>query len=91
MTGELAVLAENPGHVYGWLWGADGELFARTLTEEGDFALSRWNATAGELALIITFAWSVLTWPPERKPKSTATRPWTSTGPGAPSPVCRRR
>ncbi|MFD3417659.1 alpha/beta hydrolase family protein [Streptomyces decoyicus] len=55
MTGELAVLAENPGHVYGWLWGADGELFARTLTEEGDFALSRWNATAGELALITTF------------------------------------
>ncbi|MEV5121465.1 S9 family peptidase [Streptomyces decoyicus] len=55
VTGELAVLAENPGHVYGWLWGADGELFARTLTEEGDFALSRWNATAGELALITTF------------------------------------
>ncbi|MGW7573810.1 alpha/beta fold hydrolase [Streptomyces sp. NPDC054765] len=54
-TGELAVLAENPGHVYGWLWGADGELLARTLTEEGDFALSRWNATAGELELIATF------------------------------------
>ncbi|MGY5134740.1 TolB family protein, partial [Streptomyces nigrescens] len=42
VTGELAVLAQNPGHVYGWLWGADGELFARTLTQEGDFALSRW-------------------------------------------------
>ncbi|MFC9879775.1 alpha/beta fold hydrolase [Streptomyces libani] len=55
VTGELAVLAQNPGHVYGWLWGADGELFARTLTEEGDFALSRWNATAGELELITTF------------------------------------
>ncbi|MFH8553286.1 S9 family peptidase [Streptomyces celluloflavus] len=54
-TGELAVLAENPGRVYGWLWGADDQLFARTLTGEGDFALSRWNATAGDLELITTF------------------------------------
>ncbi|MBU3864832.1 S9 family peptidase [Streptomyces sp. 4503] len=54
-TGELTVLAENPGHVYDWMWGADGELFARTLTAEGDMALSRWNTTAGELELITTF------------------------------------
>ncbi|MFF4755408.1 alpha/beta fold hydrolase [Streptomyces sp. NPDC002514] len=54
-TGELTVLAENPGYVYDWMWGAAGELFARTLTAEGDIALSRWNAVAGELELIATF------------------------------------
>ncbi|ANY09723.1 peptidase [Pseudonocardia sp. HH130630-07] len=42
-SGELTLLAENPGNVGGWMRAADGELLAHTATETGDTVLSRWN------------------------------------------------
>ncbi|MFR9729061.1 alpha/beta fold hydrolase [Saccharopolyspora sp. MS10] len=53
-SGELTVLAENPGSVLDWLPGSDGELYARTLTGSGDYELSRWDAAAGALRSITT-------------------------------------
>ncbi|GAF47497.1 putative peptidase [Rhodococcus wratislaviensis NBRC 100605] len=54
-TGELTLLVENPGDVMGWLYAGDGQLFARTLTDEGDIALSRRDAVTGELVRVATF------------------------------------
>ncbi|MEV7551162.1 S9 family peptidase [Amycolatopsis sp. NPDC089917] len=42
-TGALTVLAENPGHVAGWLPGRGGDLFAQTITADGGWELSRWD------------------------------------------------
>ncbi|WP_243794598.1 S9 family peptidase [Saccharopolyspora gloriosae] len=52
-TGELTTLAENPGPVLGWLYAGAGRLFAQTLTDGGDIALSRWGD--GELHRVATF------------------------------------
>lgn len=54
-TGELTLLVENPGDVMGWLYAGDGQLFVRTLTDEGDIALSRRDAVIGELVRVATF------------------------------------
>ncbi|MFC4565930.1 alpha/beta fold hydrolase [Nocardiopsis mangrovi] len=54
-TGELTLLAQNPGPVTGWLYAGKGRLFAQTLTDEGDIALSRRDAETGELHPIATF------------------------------------
>ncbi|MGW0893767.1 S9 family peptidase [Saccharopolyspora sp. NPDC002578] len=43
-TGELTVLAENPGQVMDWLLTPDQEPHALTLNDGGDIVLSRWNA-----------------------------------------------
>ncbi|MEU7144138.1 S9 family peptidase [Nocardia sp. NPDC046473] len=43
-TGDITVLAENPGHVGAWLCGPDGEVFGRGLTTTGDIELSRWDS-----------------------------------------------
>jgi dipeptidyl aminopeptidase/acylaminoacyl peptidase len=40
-TGELTLIAENPGHVVGWLCSDTGDLFATSLTADGDLELSR--------------------------------------------------
>ncbi|MCV7227968.1 S9 family peptidase [Mycolicibacterium komossense] len=48
-TGELTLLAENPGKVAGWLPSRSGELFAFSLTADGDVELSSWDA--GDRAL----------------------------------------
>lgn len=42
-TGELTLLAENPGHVTYWLCSRDGDLFASSLTPDGDVELARWD------------------------------------------------
>jgi dipeptidyl aminopeptidase/acylaminoacyl peptidase len=42
-TGELTLIAENPGHVIGWLCSDNGDLFATSLTPDGDLELSRWD------------------------------------------------
>jgi dipeptidyl aminopeptidase/acylaminoacyl peptidase len=44
-TGELTLIAENPGHVYAWLSSDKGDLFATSLTPDGDLELSRWDGT----------------------------------------------
>jgi dipeptidyl aminopeptidase/acylaminoacyl peptidase len=54
-TGELTLLAENPGHVQGWLYAGHGEVIARTLTDDGDIVLSRFDAEAGALHPFVVF------------------------------------
>ncbi|WP_422743291.1 alpha/beta fold hydrolase [Mycobacterium sp. WMMD1722] len=44
-TGELTLLAENPGHVMGWLTSDRGDIFATSMTDDGDLQLSRWDGT----------------------------------------------
>ncbi|MBP2471547.1 hypothetical protein JOF53_000419 [Crossiella equi] len=40
---ELTLLAANPGHVGGWLAGADGAVYASVRAGNGDLELSRWR------------------------------------------------
>jgi dipeptidyl aminopeptidase/acylaminoacyl peptidase len=54
-TGELSLLAENAGQVVSWLSGRGGELFAMSLTNDGDVELSRWDPTTGALRPIATY------------------------------------
>ncbi|WP_319447658.1 MULTISPECIES: S9 family peptidase [unclassified Mycobacterium] len=54
-TGELSLLAENPGQVVSWLSGRGGELFAMSLTGDGDVELSRWDAATRTLRPIATY------------------------------------
>jgi dipeptidyl aminopeptidase/acylaminoacyl peptidase len=54
-TGELILLAENPGNGASWFSGRDGELFALTVTAEGDVELSSRDATTGTLRRITTY------------------------------------
>lgn len=42
-TGELTLIATNPGHVSGWLAGEQGDVFATSLTPDGELELSRWD------------------------------------------------
>jgi hypothetical protein len=44
-TGELTLLAENPGHVASWLCSRNGELFATALTPDGDVSCRVGTAT----------------------------------------------
>ena len=52
-SGKLTVLAENPGQVGGWLCSRNGELFASTLTVNGDLELSQWDGATGTLRSIV--------------------------------------
>ena len=52
-TGELTLLAENPGHVAGWLCSRNGDLFTSTLTVNGDIELSQWDNATGTLRSIV--------------------------------------
>lgn len=51
-TGELTLLAENPGTVVGWISGPGGELFTNTLTAEGDVEISQWDSATRSLRTI---------------------------------------
>ncbi|TQK28719.1 S9 family peptidase [Arthrobacter sp. SLBN-53] len=42
-TGELTMIAENPGNAIGWVTGPNGDLFTNTLTADGDVEISRWD------------------------------------------------
>ena len=53
-SGELTMLARNPGDVAGFMLGAGGELFVSTTTADGDNVLSRWNDGAPEP--VVTFS-----------------------------------
>jgi dipeptidyl aminopeptidase/acylaminoacyl peptidase len=54
-TGELTLLAENPGKVAGWLSSRNGDLFAMALTPGGDVELLRWDTATHELRSIAIY------------------------------------
>ncbi|MET0457094.1 MAG: S9 family peptidase [Mycobacterium sp.] len=54
-SGELTLLAENPGKVAGWFTSRNGELFAFSLTADGDVELSTWDAADGALQTIAVY------------------------------------
>lgn len=54
-TGELTLLAENPGTVVGWIAAPNGELFTNTLTADGDIELSQWDSANSALRTIVTY------------------------------------
>jgi dipeptidyl aminopeptidase/acylaminoacyl peptidase len=45
-AGELTLIAENPGYVTGWLTNDNGDVFATSLTADGDLEISRWDGAA---------------------------------------------
>jgi dipeptidyl aminopeptidase/acylaminoacyl peptidase len=48
-TGELTLLAENPGTVVSWIGGPGGDLFTNTLTAEGNVEISQWDSATRTL------------------------------------------
>jgi dipeptidyl aminopeptidase/acylaminoacyl peptidase len=54
-TGELTLIATNPGHVYTWLSSDTGDLFATSLAHDGHLELSRWDAAATTLRPLVSF------------------------------------
>ena len=55
-TGELTLLAENPGTVVAWIPGPGGDLFTNTLTAEGDVEISQWDPASKTLRTIRVYA-----------------------------------
>ncbi|MFC4563681.1 alpha/beta fold hydrolase [Nocardiopsis mangrovi] len=54
-SGELTLLAENPGPVTGWLYAGEGRLFAQTLEDDGTYVFARRDGETGELHRVATF------------------------------------
>jgi dipeptidyl aminopeptidase/acylaminoacyl peptidase len=54
-TGELTMLAENPGKVAGWLSSRNGDLFALALTPDGDVEILQWDSATTSLRSIVTY------------------------------------
>ncbi|ULN46611.1 S9 family peptidase [Mycolicibacterium goodii] len=54
-SGELTLLAENPGTVTNWQAGPNGDLFTSTQTADGDIELAQWNGATGTLRTIATY------------------------------------
>ncbi|MBO8195369.1 S9 family peptidase [Streptomyces oryzae] len=54
-SGELTMLAENPGRVADWLYTPAGDLYAQSWTADGDIELVRWGTGAGMSRLVTTF------------------------------------
>ncbi|WP_327149094.1 S9 family peptidase [Nocardia sp. NBC_01329] len=54
-TGEITVLAQNPGYVSDWVPGRGSELFATTMTASGDFEFGRWDSVTGTLHPLLVF------------------------------------
>lgn len=48
-TGELTLLAENPGTVVGWISGPGGDLFTNNLTAEGNVEIAQWDSATKSL------------------------------------------
>jgi dipeptidyl aminopeptidase/acylaminoacyl peptidase len=51
-TGELTLLAENPGNVVTWIAGPGGHLFTNTLTTDGDVEISQWDSDTTSMRTI---------------------------------------
>lgn len=54
-SGALTLLAENPGEVAAWLPSRTGDLFAFSLTADGDVELSTWDAEQQSLRSIAVY------------------------------------
>ncbi|OKH77680.1 peptidase [Mycobacterium sp. SWH-M3] len=54
-SGELTLLAENPGNVVNWMCSQNGELFTSVLTSDGDIELSQWDSAKQALRSIKTY------------------------------------
>ncbi|MFF1713165.1 alpha/beta fold hydrolase [Streptomyces sp. NPDC058268] len=54
-TGELTVLAQNPGQPAGWMCTPDKTLYAQSLTPDGDIELARWDAQTQKTAPVARF------------------------------------
>jgi dipeptidyl aminopeptidase/acylaminoacyl peptidase len=50
-TGEIELVAENPGDVSGWVLSASGAVFATSQDDDGNERLSRWDPAAGLVEL----------------------------------------
>ncbi|MGV0873750.1 S9 family peptidase [Mycolicibacterium sp. XJ879] len=54
-TGDLTMVAENPGNVVHWISGPNGDLFTNTLTADGDIDIAQWDSSAASLRTIATY------------------------------------
>lgn len=54
-TAEITMVARNPGHVGGWFWGRQGELFATVTPPSGGFQILAWDTDTGAARPITTF------------------------------------
>ncbi|MFE6157873.1 alpha/beta fold hydrolase [Streptomyces sp. NPDC056486] len=54
-TGELTMLAQNPGQVAGWLYTPGGDLYAQTWMADGEIELAQWETGTGKLRVVTTF------------------------------------
>ncbi|PRC43726.1 S9 family peptidase, partial [Mycobacterium sp. ITM-2017-0098] len=54
-TGELTLVAENPGKVAVWLTGSAGDLFAMATTDNGDVELLQWQPSSASLRSIAKY------------------------------------
>ena len=54
-TGDLTLIAQNPGHVSSWLVSRRGDLFAISLSSDGDVELSQWVSDTAALRTIAAF------------------------------------
>lgn len=54
-TGTLTLIAENPGSVISWLSSDSGDLYATSLTPDGDLELSRWDRGTADLRPVVAY------------------------------------
>ncbi|MFF1923873.1 alpha/beta fold hydrolase [Streptomyces sp. NPDC058221] len=54
-SGELTMLAENPGHVAGWMHTPGGDLYAQIWTADGRIELKQWDVGTGSTRPVTTF------------------------------------
>ncbi|MDF3336918.1 S9 family peptidase [Mycolicibacterium septicum] len=54
-TGELTMVAKNPGKGAGWRASSNGDLFSTALTVDGDVELLQWEPRTETLRSIVTF------------------------------------
>lgn len=54
-TGDLTLLAENPGDVVGWRTGRSGQLYTSSLTADGDVELFLWQQDSGTMRSIAVY------------------------------------
>jgi dipeptidyl aminopeptidase/acylaminoacyl peptidase len=54
-SGELTLIAENPGTVTNWQASAGGDLFTSTQTADGDIEIAQWDSATASLRTIVTY------------------------------------